>query len=90
MIAAFDWLFRNRRTGGITIGQFPNAPLLIWLAASAAGLILDPKGDVRSALDIVGTLALAWWAVDEIVRGVNPFRRMLGAAVLGALVLRGF
>jgi hypothetical protein len=30
-----------------------------------------------------------WWAVDEIVRGVNPWRRFLGAAVLvGAMVTR--
>ena len=88
MRGAFDWLFRNRRTGGITIGQFPNAPLLIWIATSVARLLLDPKGDVADALGIVGTLALIWWSIDEIARGVNPFRRMLGAVVLGGTVLR--
>jgi hypothetical protein len=28
-----------------------------------------------------------WWAGDEVLRGVNPFRRLLGAGVLtGVLV----
>jgi hypothetical protein len=22
-----------------------------------------------------------WWALDELIRGVNPFRRLLGAVV---------
>jgi hypothetical protein len=26
------------------------------------------------------------WAVDEVIRGVNPFRRILGAAVLASLI----
>jgi len=30
-------------------------------------------------------MALAWWAVDEVVRGVNPWRRCLGAGVLAFL-----
>ena len=33
---------------------------------------------------------LAWWAADEVLRGVNPWRRCLGAAVLAMLVLRLF
>jgi hypothetical protein len=28
-----------------------------------------------------------WWAVDEIVRGVNPWRRILGAVVLAFVVV---
>ena len=85
---AFDWLFRNRQTGEITIGQFPNAPLLIWFAATFAQLAAEPSGDAATAISVVGTLALAWWAIDEIVRGVNPFRRMLGAVVLVGIVTR--
>ena len=85
---AFDWLFRNRQTGGITIGQFPNAPLFIWFAATAAQWLFAPEGDVATALGIIGTLALAWWAIDEILRGVNPFRRMLGALVLAGIAAR--
>jgi hypothetical protein len=37
-------------------------------------------------LQLVAALALGWWALDEIGRGVNPWRRLLGAVVLGGLV----
>jgi len=30
----------------------------------------------------IAALALGWWAADEIGRGVNPWRRLLGAAGL--------
>jgi hypothetical protein len=33
-------------------------------------------------------MALGWWAVDEVLRGVNPWRRLLGTAVLAGLAWR--
>lgn len=77
-----DWLFRNRETGRITIAQWPNPSLAIFLAASLARRLLDPQGSTRTVLVVVSTAALVWWAVDEVARGVNPFRRMLGGTVL--------
>jgi len=82
-----NWLFRNRQTGEITIGQTPNAPLIIWLVATLINLIFDPHGAIGTALTIVGTGALIVWAGDELLRGVNPFRRALGAVVLVAVVI---
>jgi len=29
----------------------------------------------------VSVAALFYWAADEVIRGVNPFRRLLGAVV---------
>ena len=75
-----NWLFRDRRTGRITIAQRPNAALAIWIAATAVSLAFDPTGWVGTALTVVGRVALAVWAADELLRGVNPFRRSLGAA----------
>jgi hypothetical protein len=77
-----DWLFRNRQTGGITIGQFPNLALGLFLAASVARWALGSTGAAGTALGVVAGGALVWWAVDEVLRGVNPWRRLLGAAVL--------
>ena len=77
-----DWLFRSRETGRITIAQAPNLPLWIFLGAAALRLMLDPEGTAGRTVDVVATGALFWWAADEIVRGVNPWRRFLGAAVL--------
>ena len=78
----FDWLFRNRRTGAITIGQWPNEALLVFLSALVLSRIVEPSGAAATVLAVVATGALIVWALDELVRGVNPWRRMLGAGVL--------
>lgn len=82
-----DWFLRDRRTGRIVIAQRPNPPLVVWLVATAARVVLEPGGGWGVALRVVATLALGWWAVDEIGRGVNPWRRMLGSVVLAGLVV---
>jgi hypothetical protein len=83
-----NWLFRNRRTGEITIAQAPNPPLIIWLVATVFERIFSPSGTVGTALTIVGTGALIVWAGDELIRGVNPFRRAAGAVVLVVIFVR--
>lgn len=77
-----EWLLRDRTTGGITVAQAPNPPLWVFLAAVVVRVGADPAGGLRTALDVVAGVALAWWAIDEIGRGVNPWRRILGACVL--------
>jgi hypothetical protein len=83
-----DWLFRNRQTGRITVAQAPNLALWLFIVAAVVRSLLDPAGGVRTALDGVAAVALVWWAVDEIVRGVNPWRRLLGGAVLAGQVFK--
>lgn len=85
--SVFDWLFRNRQTGRITIVQAPNLALWLFIVAAVVRSLLDPSGGVRTALDGVAGAALVWWAVEEILRGVNPWRRLLGGAVLAGQVL---
>ncbi len=83
-----NWLFRNRQTGKITIAQFPNLPLSITLAAivvqraAGNGTVLD------SVADRTAGIALGWWGIDEIARGVNPWRRILGMAGVAFAALR--
>ena len=84
---AFDWAFRSRETGKVAIVQLPNTPLALFLLLRGAELLLSPSGTVGSVLHWTGTLALAWWAVDEVARGVCPFRRALGGAVLALLLV---
>lgn len=76
------WMFENRSTGRITIAQTPNIPLAVFLVCVVARLAVRPRGSAGHALAAIETVALVVWAGDEIVRGVNPFRRLLGAAVL--------
>jgi hypothetical protein len=85
---AFDWTFRSREDGRVVVAQLPNVPLAIFLVATAIDRFLDPSGDVATAVHVVGTVALAAWAGDEVLRGVNPFRRALGAVMLALLVRR--
>jgi hypothetical protein len=78
-----DWLFRNRQTGRITVAQAPNPPLYVFLAALLARRVLGLSGAADTALLVVQHGAAVYWAGDEILRGVNPWRRILGAGILG-------
>jgi hypothetical protein len=90
MRGVFDWCFRNRVTGAITIGQWPNPPLWILAAASVLGLLVPAPSPAATVLSVIAGLSLAWWAADEVLRGVNPWRRALGAAVLILQAVRLF
>ena len=81
------WIFQSRETGAITIAQAPN--LLLWLviAASILQWSLHPEGRQRVALDIVVKGGLLHWALAEVLRGVNPWRRGLGLGVLVYVLL---
>ncbi len=87
VVTALDWTFRSRVTGRITIAQFPNVSFAIFLIASAVRRLADPTGAAGTVVTVVATGALLWWAVDEVVRGVNPWRRFLGVVVLLATLL---
>ncbi len=82
-----DWLFRDRVHGGITVGQVPNWSLSVWMLTVAVRLVARPRGSAGTAVEVTGTAALVIWAVDELARGVNPWRRILGATVLAATIV---
>ena len=82
-----EWLLRDRVSGGITIAQFPNPALWTWLVATVLGLWWRPTVGGVDVLTVLSTGALLVWAADEVLRGVNPFRRLLGAGVLVVVVL---
>jgi hypothetical protein len=75
-------MFVNRRTGGITVAQWPNVALLGFIALSIAQRFNIANGTPETTLRVLSAVALLAWAVDELVRGVNPFRRILGLVVL--------
>ena len=79
-------MFRSRKTGWILLAQLPNWQLVVWLLASAVMRLGHPQDRARDVLVILASAALALWAGDEVLRGVNPFRRILGVAVLAWLV----
>ena len=83
-----DWLFRSRETGRLTVVQPPNVPLVVFVVCRLVELALT--GRPADALRWIGSAALLWWAVDEVARGVNPFRRGLGALVLVGMAVSAF
>lgn len=76
------WFFVDRRTGVVTIAQMPNLLLWIVIAAGGAQWLWRPPSYLGTALAIVFQVGLVVWALDEILRGINPWRRSLGCAVL--------
>jgi len=85
--AMIAWLFRNRQTGRMTVAQLPNAPLIVFLVAVAVRWIFHPSGTAGTIVGAVATVALVIWAGDEIIRGVNPWRRALGGGVLAITIV---
>jgi hypothetical protein len=67
------------------IAQFPNPPLLL----AGAGWVVDAAtgGTPHDVGRAVFTLGLAIWAWEEMVAGVNWFRRLLGAGVFVWIVV---
>jgi len=82
-----NWLFRSRETGKFTVAQMPNAPLVLFVGFRVAQALVSPSGTAHDVLRWLAIAALALWGLDELLRGVNPFRRILGAAALTSLIL---
>lgn len=83
----FDWMFRSRETGKVVVIQLPNVALGIFIVAAVVRRFAGLEGSAETAIEVVAFASLMWWAIDEIVRGVNPFRRGLGAVVAVTTVI---
>jgi len=75
-------MFLNRRTGRITVLQWPNLSLSAFILASIALHTFRSMGAIETFARVLADLAILVWAIDELLRGVNVFRRALGLAVL--------
>ncbi len=87
-VASVRWWFENRENGQLTIAQFPNWPLFAIAATTAARWLSSPGGLIHDGAGFVVPALWLYWGADELVRGVNPWRRLLGAAVIGWQVSR--
>jgi hypothetical protein len=83
---ALRWMLLNRRTGRITVAQWPNVALSVFIVLTLASHLVQPRGGTEHLLRVSADVALFVWALDEVVRGVNPFRRILGLVVIGATI----
>jgi hypothetical protein len=87
---AIGWsaLWRRGQQGwppGFVLVQFPNAPLLAYVAAEIVAR--TATGWVQDVAWALSRVALTVWAYEEAARGVNWFRRAIGAVVLVAVTI---
>ncbi|MGH6811864.1 MAG: hypothetical protein ACREDM_05780, partial [Methylocella sp.] len=64
------------------VAQTPNLALSVFLVSTAILWLGHPDGAISTGAKVAATGSLIVWALDEVVRGVNPWRRFLGVAVL--------
>ena len=81
-LCSASWWFRSP-DGRLTLFQFPNPALAVWMVALVLGRLELSAAHV-TAVDGVRHGALVVWSLDEVVRGGSPFRRTLGAVILAA------
>ena len=77
-----SWWFRSS-DGRLTLWQLPNPALCVWIVALVLGMF-ELSATHATEVDGVRHGALLVWALDEVVRGASPFRRLLGLAVFAA------
>jgi hypothetical protein len=68
------------------IVQFPNLPLIVAFLASQAGRVLS-TAETPYARSI-SYLAMTIWAYEELIDGVNWFRRLLGLTYAVVTIVR--
>jgi len=85
-LTSASWWFRSA-DGELVLWQPPNPALCVWMVALALGRF-DLSSTHATAVDGVRHGALLVWALDEVVRGASPFRRVLGAVILCAQLAR--
>jgi hypothetical protein len=85
-LTSSDWWFRSA-DGQLAVGQLPNPALSVWIVATILSSF-DLPDRAGTTVEGIAAGALLVWALDELVRGASPFRRVLGAVVLVAHLAR--
>lgn len=88
-VLSLGWWVRDEN-GRVTLAQWPNPAMAVWLVTVVVGWTGVLGADRSATLADVGRGALIVWALDELVRGASPFRRLLGAVVLAGQLVRLF
>jgi hypothetical protein len=83
---AVRWMFVNRRNGRLTVAQWPNIYLSVFIVLTLALRIFHPTGGIDQLVRGIAEATLLVWAADETIRGVNPFRRILGLVVIAVTI----
>lgn len=77
------------REGRLVIYQRPNVWLIAWAVMDVAS-IFAPYKKISGITWLLGAVALTVWALLELFKGVNYFRRILGLVVLIVIMVSLF
>lgn len=84
---SLQWWIRDS-DGDVALVQAPNAALIVWFVSVVVGWTGAFDHDRDATVTRAGQGALVVWALDEVLRGSSPARRLLGAIVLIAMLVR--
>lgn len=89
-MAEGDWWdkFWKDKHGEVVVYQHPNIWLIAWVLLALVSLFVSEN--LADVLWHISLGVLAIWALLEIFKGVNYFRRTMGAVVLLLVVLAAF
>ena len=76
-VFSLRWWLEDRKTGKLVVAQRPN----LLLALAIAGLLLARLLPSSLLAVVLGKTLWLAWSGDELLRGVNPWRRALGLTV---------
>lgn len=79
----WDKVWRDK-DGNIVLFQMPNAWLIGWAVLTIISMVLH--GTISQILWYAAAASLALWALLEVFRGVNYFRRALGLIVIVLMI----
>jgi hypothetical protein len=82
------WVRRVRQFGwprDFPLVQFPNGPLIVAFVSGVAAAMMHGVGHRDAAA--VSYVAMAIWAYEELVAGVNWFRHLLGLVYIVSTVM---
>jgi hypothetical protein len=80
----WDKIWKNKN-GDVVIWQMPNVFLIAWVIFTIISIVT--VGQVSNVFLWLGDATLVIWALLELVKGANYFRRFMGLVVLGLSVL---
>ncbi len=78
--------FFEDKNGHIVLGQTPNVWLLAWVALTLISFVVV-HGKYQDILRLMRDVLLGIWAILELAKGVNYFRRALGLVVLAFTIV---
>jgi hypothetical protein len=83
----WEKIWRDKQ-GDIVIWQTPNVPIIAWAVLTVISIITT--GTLSNVVWYIAAAVLAVWALLEIFKGADYFRRVLGVLVILLMVAAFF